>query len=347
MLRPTSIDISLLEKRDESHWDAFVKQTPSGTFFHLSGWQRVIEKSFGHKTYYLVAKSGGEVCGVLPLTHIRSALFGSRLISNAFCVYGGPVSENAVIDEALCDRAMKLAEELGVDGVEFRTTPLSDAPQDARETLYFTFRKNIVADHEVNLKAVPRKQRAVIRKGLSNKLEPKIESTVDRMHNVYAESVRNLGTPVFSKRYFQELKKEFGDDCEILTIYEGARAVSSVMSFYFRDEVLPYYGGGLTLARELAANDVMYWDVMQRAAGRGYKVFDFGRSKIGTGSFSFKRNWGFEPAPLHYRNVSIGARDVKNINPLNPKYRSAINLWRYMPLTLTKIIGPMIVRSLG
>jgi FemAB-related protein (PEP-CTERM system-associated) len=333
--------------RDEDSWDAFVRRTPNGTFFHLSGWRRVIEKSFGHKTHYLVAKRGSEICGVLPLTHIRSALFGSRLISNAFCVYGGPVSDNSVIDDALCEQAVNLARKLGVDGVEFRSAPLSDLTASTEQALYFTFRKQIFADNDANLKAVPRKQRAVIRKGLSNKLETKIEPNVDRMYAVYAESVRNLGTPVFSKRYFQELKAEFPGDCEILTVYNGTQAVSSVMSFYFRDEVLPYYGGGLTVARDLAANDVMYWDVMQRAASRGSKIFDFGRSKMGTGAFAFKRNWGFEPVALHYRTVSTGSRDVKNINPLNPKYRSAINLWRYLPLPVTKIIGPMIVRSLG
>jgi FemAB-related protein (PEP-CTERM system-associated) len=347
MLRPTNTDISVLDARDETAWDDFVKRSPNGTFFHLAGWKRVIEKSFGHKTPYLVAKSGGDICGVLPLTHIRSTLFGSRLISNAFCVYGGPVSENSVIDEALCEYALKLGAELGVDGVEFRATPLSDAPATDEQSLYFTFRRTIVADNDANLKAVPRKQRAVIRKGLLNKLEPKIEASVERMYAVYAESVRNLGTPVFSKRYFQELKAEFGDDCEILTVYEGARAVSAVMSFYFRNEVLPYYGGGLAVARDLAANDVMYWDVMRRAALRGCTIFDFGRSKIGTGAFAFKRNWGFEPVPLHYRNIAAGSRDVKGINPLNPKYQLAINVWRQLPLPLTKIIGPMIVRSLG
>jgi FemAB-related protein (PEP-CTERM system-associated) len=347
MLRQTDMSISVLDSNDECAWDAFVRGCPHGTFFHLSGWRRVIEKSFGHRTHYLVAKNGSDICGVLPLTHIRSALFGNRLISNAFCVYGGPVSENADVDERLCQRAMSLAAELGVDGVEFRATPMSDVPGANEEALYFTFRRSITEDPEANLKAVPRKQRAVIRKGLANDLRPSIEENVDKLHSVYAQSVRNLGTPVFAKRYFQELKAEFSDDCEILTVYRGTHAVASVMSFYFRDEVLPYYGGGLPVARELAANDVMYWNVMQRAASRGARIFDFGRSKVGTGAFAFKRNWGFEGKPLNYRTLSTGSRNVNNINPLNPKYRSAINVWRYLPLPITKIIGPMIVRSLG
>ena len=161
------------------------------------------------------------------------------------------------------------------------------------------------------------------------------------------DALPRLGTPVFSRRFFRLLKDEFGDDCEVLTITLDGKVISSVMSFYFRDEVLPYYGGGVAAARAVAGNDFMYWDLMRRACERGLRVFDFGRSKRGTGSFDFKKNWGFEPAPLHYEYFLVTDTRVPEINPLNPKYRLFIQAWKRMPLALANAIGPHIVRNLG
>jgi FemAB-related protein (PEP-CTERM system-associated) len=178
-------------------------------------------------------------------------------------------------------------------------------------------------------------------------LAASIDTDTADLYRNYSDSVHRLGTPVFSKRYFRKLCEVFGSDCEILTVRNGARAVSSVMSFYFRDEVLPYYAGGTAAARELAANDYMYWEVMRRACERGVRVFDYGRSKQGTGSFFFKKNWGFEPRPLGYEILLVHGRRVPEQNPLNPKYRHLIRAWQRMPLALANAIGPHIVRGLG
>jgi FemAB-related protein (PEP-CTERM system-associated) len=159
--------------------------------------------------------------------------------------------------------------------------------------------------------------------------------------------VHRLGTPVFSRTFFRLLKSEFGDDCEVLTIVLDQQIIASVMSFYFRDEVLPYYGGGVDAARAVAGNDFMYWELMRRACERGFRVFDFGRSKRGTGAFDFKKNWGFEPTPLHYEYFLVGDQSVPEINPLNPKYRLFIQAWKKMPLALANAIGPHIVKNLG
>ena len=147
--------------------------------------------------------------------------------------------------------------------------------------------------------------------------------------------------------FYKKIKNVFGAECEILTVTKDGRAISSVMSFYFRDEVLPYYGGGTSEAREFAANDFMYWELMRRAAGRGIRIFDFGRSKKGTGSYDFKGNWGFEPQPLYYEHYLLGIKEMPEINPLNPKYQLFIRAWKAMPYALTKIIGPMVAKNLG
>jgi len=344
---PAPVRVSRLEPASEQAWDDYVRAHPSGTFFHLSPWRRVIEKAFGHRTHYLVASRGDAITGVLPLTHVKSMLFGSSLISNGFCVQGGTLGSDDESTRALTAEAVKIGEQENVDCVEFRSTTPQNPDWIQKSGLYVTFRRPIHADVDANMKAIPRKQRAMVRKGISNGLTSEVDADVNRMHDVYAESVHNLGTPVFSRAYFQLLKDEFGEACDVVTIMHAGKPVAAVINFYFRDEVLPYYGGGRSEARDLAANDFMYWEVMRRACERGYRIFDFGRSKVGTGAFAFKKNWGFEPTPLTYEFRLIKSETIPEVNPLNPKFRAFIAMWRRMPLPLTKLIGPYIVRGIG
>jgi FemAB-related protein (PEP-CTERM system-associated) len=178
-------------------------------------------------------------------------------------------------------------------------------------------------------------------------LVSQVDTETDRFFSAYSDSVHRLGTPVFARKYFDILREVFHQESEILTITHQDRLVASVLSFYFRDEVLPYYGGGTKLARELAGNDFMYWEVTRRACKKGIKTFDFGRSKKGTGSHDFKRNWGFEPTPLAYEYKLVRGKAVPDHNPLNPKYRLFISMWQRLPLPLANLIGPYVVKSLG
>jgi FemAB-related protein (PEP-CTERM system-associated) len=214
--------------------------------------------------------------------------------------------------------------------------------------LYVTFRRTISGDSDENLLAIPRKQRAMVRKGIKNGLKSETDRSADRFFALYADNVHRHGTPPFARRYFESLLRVFGDACEVLTVLDaGNRPQSGVLSFYFRDEVLPYYAGDTADARELAANDFKYWELMRRASERGIRVFDYGRSKVGTGSFDFKKNWGFEPLPLAYEYRLLKRADIPQNNPLNPKYRAFIALWRRMPKTVANAVGPHIVRNLG
>jgi FemAB-related protein (PEP-CTERM system-associated) len=332
---------------DAGRWDAFVQACPAGTFFHLSRWKRVIERAFGHRTHYLLAERAGIVTGVLPLAHVRSALFGSSLISNAFAVYGGPVAADEASRKALDAEAVRLMDVVGAPVLEMRSAVADRSGWHTKSGLYATFRKPILPSVAANLKAVPRKQRAMIRKGMQNGLRSEIDADIDRLYRIYAESVRNLGTPVFAKSYFRILTEEFRECCDIVTVSRNGEVVAAVLNFYFRDEVLPFYGGGVRAARALAANDFMYWEVMRRACERGCCVFDFGRSKTGTGAHAFKRNWGFEPTPLHYQfRLAVGRR-VPDLNPLNPKFRLLVAGWKRLPLPLATRLGPLIVRGIG
>jgi FemAB-related protein (PEP-CTERM system-associated) len=344
----TVLRVREIDPEAERRWDDFVAACPEATFFHRIGWKRVIEGSLGHETHYLYAEdASGSIVGVLPLVFIRSLLFGRSLTSTAFCVYGGPAAVSASAREALTRRAIELGERLGVGHIEFRSRQPTQSDWQRKSSLYATFRKRIDPDPEKNLLAIPRKQRAMVRKGMKLGLSSEIDGNVDRLHALYAESVRNLGTPVFPKRYFSALQREFGSDCEVLTVVHQGRPVSSVMSFFFRDEVLPYYGGGTAEAREVAANDFMYWEVMRRAALRGCGIFDFGRSKFGTGSFDFKKYWGFVPEPLHYEYRLVRGKTLPDLNPLNPKFRMFIAAWKRLPLPLANMLGPLLARNLG
>ena len=333
--------------RGADRWDAFVAQCSGATFFHRSGWQRVIEDVFRHRTHFLFAQRAGRIEGVLPLAHVRSFLFGDALVSLPFAVYGGAVAESAQVLTALENEAQGLAERIGADHLELRnvTARHSDWPT---QDLYVTFRKKILPETDANLLAIPRKQRAMVRKAIKNGLRSEIDAAPDRLFALYADNVRRHGTPSLPKRYFEALQRAFGDDCEILTVVDpGGRPLSSVLSFYFRDEVLPYYAGDDAAARELAANDFKYWELMRRACERRLAVFDYGRSKRGTGSFAFKKNWGFEPAPLHYEYRLFRGNAIPQNNPLNPKYRALIALWRRLPLPVANFIGPHLARNLG
>ena len=330
-----------------ARWDAFVAICPAATFFHRAGWQGIIRAIFGHRTHYLYAEQDGVVVGVLPLAHVNSLLFGNALVSLPFAVYGGVAAAAEEFAEALESEAQCLARRLGVDHLELRNVTERHLDWPAQD-LYVTFRKKILPDVEANLLAIPRKQRAMVRKGIKNGLIAREDPDAGRFFALYADNVHRHGTPALPRRYFDALLATFGDDCEISTV-EGpdGRPLSSVLSFYFRDEVLPYYAGDDEAARDLAANDFKYWELMRRACVRGIGIFDYGRSKQGTGSFSFKKHWGFEPTSLHYEYKLYTRDAVPQNNPSNAKYRLFIEAWRRMPIGLANWLGPRIVRNLG
>jgi FemAB-related protein (PEP-CTERM system-associated) len=350
VMASSPMTLHVLQPHEYGRWDAFVRACPDATFFHLSGWQKVIEGSFGIKTWFYYVQQDGQIQGVLPLAEIKSRLFGHSLGAMPFCVYGGPAATSDAARAMLDQAAHELAQELGVGHLEYRGMQRfhPDDPAWHTKELYVTFRKEITGDDEANMNAIPRKQRAMVRKGIKLGLRGEVDSNVDRMFEAYAHSVHRLGTPVFPKKYFAMLQEVFGDECEVRTIVtDDNRLVAAVLSFYWRDEVVPYYGGGMDLAREVAGNDFMYWNLMQAAAARGCRLFDFGRSKLGTGAYDFKKNWGFTAQHLPYEYKLYGATALPDNNPLNPKYQLFIKMWKKLPLPVANFMGPYIVRNLG
>jgi FemAB-related protein (PEP-CTERM system-associated) len=330
-----------------ARWDEFVFACPQATFFHRAGWQTILREVFRHQPFFLYAEEAGRIVGVLPLAQVKSVLFGHSLVSLPFAVYGGVAASDPAAAEALEREAQRLAAELGVEHLELRNLQARHADW-PKQDLYVTFRKPILAEEEANMLAIPRKQRAMVRKGIKNGLRSDLDPGVERFFPLYADNVHRHGTPALPRRYFEALLRTFAGDVDVLTVQAGdGRALSSVLSFYFRDEVLPYYAGDDESARELAANDFKYWELMRRACARGLKTFDYGRSKQGTGSYAFKKNWGFEPQPLHYEYCLYKRDAVPQNNPANAKYRLLIETWRRLPIGLANWLGPHVVRSLG
>ncbi len=344
---PTIERLAPQDARGAALWDAFVVASPQASFFHRSAWQNILRDVFHHDTHFLFAHEGGRVTGVLPLAHMKSLLFGNSLTSLPFAVYGGVAANDEPTAAALEAEAQRLAQQLAVDHLELRQLQRSHEGW-PRQELYVTFRKDILPEEEANMLAIPRKQRAMVRKGIKHQLKSEVDPGVDRFFALYADNVHRHGTPALSRRYFEALRKHFGDDCEVLTVTgPDGQLLSSVLSFYFRDEVLPYYAGDDWAARELAANDFKYWELMRRACARGLKTFDYGRSKLGTGPYAFKKNWGFEPQPLHYEYRLYKRQAVPQNNPANKKYKLMIETWRRLPLGFANWLGPFVVRSLG
>ncbi len=343
-----AVTVTLLDPADDAAVAAWVRARTDATPFHLPAWSRAVEQGCGQPAYYLVAREGGAVAGVLPLSAIHSALFGRALVSSGFAVGGGILGDGAA---ALAEAAWGLAGRLSCPSLELRGGHLPEGPDwHVTRDSHAGFVRLLAADDEAELLAIPRKQRAEVRRALGFPLTVEIgRSEADRAahYAVYAESVRNLGTPVFPRALFDAVLDRFGDESDILTVRHEGVPVASVLSLYFAGAVMPYWGGGTAAARGWRANDLMYFALMRHARARGCDRFDFGRSKPGTGAFAFKRNWGFQPEPLAYATRTANGAAPRAVNPLNPKYRAQIALWQRLPLWLANRIGPFIARGLG
>ncbi|TVV76161.1 FemAB family XrtA/PEP-CTERM system-associated protein [Sphingomonas solaris] len=337
--------------RDGGAVEAWVRARADATPFHLPAWSAAVARGCGQPAHYLVARSGGAIAGVLPLSAIHSPLFGRALVSSGFAVGGGILAGDDGVAAALAEAAWALAGRLSTPSLELRGgwLPEGDGWHISRES-YAGFTRPLAADDDAELLAIPRKQRAEVRRALGFPLTVEIgRGERDRAahYAVYAASVRNLGTPVFPRALFEAMLDALGDEADILTIRHEGRPVASVLSLYFGGCVMPYWGGGTTEARTWRANDLMYFALMRHARARGCTTFDFGRSKPGTGAFAFKRNWGFVPAPLAYATRTADGVAPRVVNPLDPKYSLQVAAWRRLPLWLANRLGPMIARGLG
>ena len=339
------MDVRLLTS-EKLEWDAFVRNSGRGSPFHLLAWKRVVESTFGHRPYYLVASRGGGIEGVLPLFEVRGLVGGRGLVSVPYGVYGGICSASMAATSALVDAAADMCRRRAARYVELRHR-VGQKLALPTKTLYVTFSRAMSSSDEENLNAIPRKQRRMIRQGLKYGLRSEVGLRhLEGFWGVYAQSVHALGSPVFPRRLFHAIAREFGKDCELLTVWKDDVLLSGVLTLFFEDQVLPYYGGALRQGLPYAVNDFMYWELFCHAAKLGCRVFDFGRSREGTGAYQFKRHWGFEPSPLPYQYVLRDGAEMPDVSPANSRMRLAVRAWRRMPLSVTKVVGPRLTKYL-
>lgn len=337
------------EEKDREAWRSYAATHMDAALFHDLRWTDAVRSGYGFRNRHLVAERAGKIVGVLPLTLIASPLLGRSLISTAFSVGGGVLADDEEIARALGAHTLDLGRRLGVNYVELRGGPSPGAGYKEKTDVYASFVKEMPADGEAIRDWLPRNRRAEVKKALRID-EPngdgfRMTNDTREFYRVYAPALRNLGTPAMPRKFLDALKTNFGDDIEIGLVEHRGKPVAGLFSFWFRDRVMPYYIGADRKARDIRAYDYLYYKLMRRAVDRGVRIFDFGRSKIGSTHFDTKTYWGFEPAPVIYHVALVRAKELPNVNPNNPKFARFVALWRRLPLPLANFLGPIVARN--
>lgn len=332
--------------------EAFVAVRSDATPFHRPAWVCAVACGTGQEALFLVARSAdGAIRGLLPLNIIHSPLFGRALVSSGFAVDGGIIADEPATARLLADAAIALAERRSCQTVELRGGAAPSADWTVRSGAYLNFAKPLAQDDEAELLAIPRKHRAEVRKALDHDYTVTVgtgEAMRIAHYALYQRSVHNLGTPVFPRGLFDAVLDSFAQDIDILQISDTTGTVlSSVVALYHKGAVMPYWQGADLNARKARSNESLYFNLMRRARERGCHTFDFGRSKVGTGTAAYKKNWGFEAEPLDYFVHASPGHEARDINPKSPQYQRKVELWKKLPAGLVDRVGPWIARGLG
>ncbi len=332
----------------DPRWDAFVDAHAEATNYHRLGWKRVVEKSFGHEGVYLAARCDeGRVHGVLPLIHLRSPLFGNALVSVPFFNYGGLLCNHPEAEQALLAEAEKIRRALRADHLELRHVGRGIEGL-VTKNHKVTMILELADDEAAQWQGLNAKVRNQVRKAQKGGLEVRAGGLelLDGFYEVFCRNMRDLGTPVYAKSFFRNILRGFPEHTRILSVVLGEKVVASGLLTWYRGRVEVPWASSIREYREMCPNNLLYWEAIRTAIGRGARSFDFGRSTPDEGTFRFKKQWGALPVPLYWQYLLNDAAPVPEVSPSNPKYRLAIRIWQNLPLAVTKLLGPPIVRSI-
>jgi FemAB-related protein (PEP-CTERM system-associated) len=291
-----------------------------------------------------VARRGRKIAGVFPIGMVRSRLFGDSMVSLPLAVYGGICADDEVSYFGLLSAASEMASRQQVRYLEMRNRVEPYHTGLPGRDLYVTFTQDLGAGADKLMAGLPRDTRYMVRKSQKAGLAWTDDLSLDEFYEIYARSVHHLGTPVFPRELFTRLRSEFPNHSRLFGVRKGKIAIAGVLCLYFRDVVLPYYGGSLAEFNRDAPNNFMYWNLIAQSCREGYQVFDFGRSKRGTGSFQFKSSWSMQVSGLPYRYHLVCARDIPHLSPVDSKMQVAVTAWKRLPFSWTKFLGPKVIR---
>lgn len=333
---------------DASAWDAYVASHPDSSNYHLYGWRDVIEKSFGHRTYYLTAgKGNGEICGVLPLAFMKSVLFGRFMASLPFLNYGGVLCSNSEVAEALIAAAREILVGLGGEYAELRhrRSPLDGLVTKQHKVTMILDLEN---DVEAAWKKLDAKVRNQVRKAEKSGLRVDTGhiELMDGFYEVFCRNMRDLGTPVYSKDFFRNVLSAFPVSTRIISVTLGGKTIASGILTWSKETLEVPWASSIRDYRDMCPNNLLYWEAIRFAIRNKSARFDFGRSTPDEGTYRFKKQWGAVSHQLYWQYIMDEKAQLPQLNPSNPKFRMAVNIWRRMPLFATKILGPRIVRSI-
>ncbi len=336
-------------ERDRGAWDGYVMQNPGASCYHLTGWKDVIEESFGHRTCYLLSSgNGGKINGILPLVHLNSFLFGSFVVSLPFFNYGGVCADDHRIRERLFAEAADMLRRMGISHMELRHAG-NLLPGLPVKTSKVSMRLPLPGTKEELAASFSSKLRSQVRRAVKEGMWARIGG-LDELagfYHVFSRNMRDLGTPVYPRRFFGNILKTFPDRARICTVYtKDGLPVASGMIVGFRQTMEIPWASSLRDFNRYGPNMLLYATVLGFACDQGYRVFDFGRSTPGEGTYRFKEQWGARPTQLYWHYWLRKGRSMPEINPHNPKYGLAIRIWQHLPLGLTRLIGPSLVKNL-
>lgn len=331
-----------------SRWDAYVDSMPAATSYHLSAWGKIIGESFGHRTHYLAAMDqSGEVAGVLPLVHMKSALFGSFLVSVPFVNYGGLLCRDRGCEQALLREADELRQSCGAEHVELRHLGAGIEGLPSREHKV-TMMLALSEDPDAQWANFNAKLRNQIRKAQKSGLSFRTGGVelLDDFYDVFARNMRDLGTPVYGKEFFANVLGSLPETTRIAAVQlEGKVVAAGILSRYKKGMEMPW-ASSIAEYKTLCPNNLLYWESIRFAIDEGCAFFDFGRSTPNEGTYNFKKQWGAEPVQLYWQYLLEKGKALPELNPKNPKFQVAITVWKRLPVGLTRLIGPAIVRNI-
>ena len=337
-----------LYNEEGTDWDAYVESQQDSTNYHRYGWRKVIEKSFGHKTIYLTAKNcRNEICGILPYVHMKSALFGNFLVSLPFFNYGGLLCAEDSAAAVLLNSSQKMLERTGANHIELRHLKKNEGvvvTKQHKVTMILDLQKN-EEDQWTSFNAKVRNQ---IRKAEKNELRT-ISGNVtllDGFYDVFSRNMRDLGTPVYDKNFFRNVLEEFPDSTKVILVTHNDTTIAAALLTWHKDTLEVPWASSVRDSREFCPNNLLYWEAIRFAINKGVRKFDFGRSTPDEGTYCFKKQWGAKPVQLFWQYLLREGEAMPEVSPHNPKYRLVIKAWQHLPLMVTNLLGPHIVRCI-